>query len=574
MEKFKKQCEQLRLWLRERCIRYGYAIYKFEYALGMYTISALHRISRYLRNELRPSGGWLYHFVYRRNIDTLEAVWKKIKGVRNIVRQEFSVPRTPFKQNPFSCIRDWFGCLCRVGKRYPAVVGRISRVLAPVAAVLFLVLTIQYWTSATFGILVEYDGTDIGTIADETTYREAAQLARDRVHGENGEFTISDTPKMQVTLTRAATMMDTSSMCNAILRTKGDAIAEGCGLYVDGNFVGSMPTRTALEEVLSDIKSTYLSGAENERAEFIQNVQLTDGLFLSQSVLTSDKMKEKLTAQAVVKKEYTVQEGDVLGTIARKLDMTLSTLRAMNPSVENDIIFPGQNLTVQRPQPFLRVKVVRTIQYTEQIDYDIEKEYDDTQLVTYEKVKVKGEEGSQDVTAEVTYIDGVEQGRSILSIDITKQPVTKVVIVGTKKVYANGNEVTVGDGVSTGSMMWPVPICHNMSRGWKSGHYAIDICNGPISVKNQPFVAADGGTVIFAGWNTGGYGYLVQIQHANGLQTYYAHCSSLNVVTGQKVTRGQVLGRIGNTGYSFGYHLHFEVRKNGRRVNPLNYVSP
>ena len=96
---------------------------------------------------------------------------------------------------------------------------------------------------------MEYDGTDIGTIADETTYREAAQLARDRVHGENGEFTISDTPKMQVTLTRAATMMDTSSMCNAILRTKGDAIAEGCGLYVDGNFVGSMPTRTALEEV-------------------------------------------------------------------------------------------------------------------------------------------------------------------------------------------------------------------------------------------------------------------------------------------------------------------------------------
>ncbi len=560
--------------LRTRCIQCGYAIYKFEYALGLYTISALRRISRYLHRELQPMGGWLYHFAYRRNIDTLEALWGKIKGVRNIVGQEFSVPRTPFKQNPFLSIRDWFRCVRSVSRRYPAVVGRVSRALAPIAAALFLILTIQYWTSATFGIQVEYDGADIGTIADETTYREAAQLARDRVYSENGEFTISDTPKMQVTLTRAAAMMDTTSMCDAILRTKGDAIAEGCGLYIDGNFIGSMPSRAELEDVLGAIKATYLSGAENERAEFIQNVQLTDGLFLSESVLTADKMKEKLTAQAVVKKEYIVQEGDVLGTIARKLDMTLATLRAMNPSLKNDTIYPGQNLVVQRPQPFLRVKVVRTIQYTEKIDYDIKKEYDDTQLVTYEKVKVKGEEGSQDVTAEVTYIDGLEQGRTILSIDITKQPVTKVVVVGTKKVYATGGEVTVGDGVSTGSMLWPVPICHNMSRGWRSGHYAIDICNGPVSVKNQPFVAADGGTVIFAGWNTGGYGYLVQIQHANGLQTYYAHCSSLNVVTGQKVTRGQVLGRIGNTGYSFGYHLHFEVRKNGRRVNPLNYVKP
>ncbi len=560
--------------LRERCIQCGYAIYKFEYALGLYTISALRRISRYLYRELRPMGGWLYHFAYRRNIDTLEALWEKIKGVRNIVGQEFSVPRTPFKQNPFFSIRDWFRCVRGVSRRYPAVVGRVSRALAPIAAALFLILTIQYWTSATFGIQVEYDGADIGTIADETTYREAAQLARDRVHSESGEFTISDTPKMQVTLTRAAAMMDTTSMCDAILRTKGDAIAEGCGLYIDGTFVGSMPTRTELESVLNAIKTTYLTGAENERAEFIQNVQLTDGLFLSESVLTADKMTEKLTAQAVVQKEYVVQEGDVMGTIARKLDMTLSTLRAMNPSVKNDTIYAGQSLVVQRPQPFLRVKVVRTIQYTEKIDYDIKKEYDDTQLVTYEKVKVKGEEGSQDVTAEVTYIDGLEQSRTILSIDITKQPVTKVVVVGTKKVYATGGEVTVGDGVSTGSMLWPVPICHNMSRGWKSGHYAIDICNGPVSVKNQPFVAADGGTVIFAGWNSGGYGYLVQIQHANGLQTYYAHCSSLNVVTGQKVTRGQVLGRIGNTGYSFGYHLHFEVRKNGKRVNPLNYVSP
>lgn len=574
MAKQSNQTGDLKQRVRDAFIRCGYAIYKFEYALGMYTMTALHRGVRRLRRELKPSSGFLYHFVYRRNADALHSLLLKIKGVGAVFKQEFSAQRTPFAKNPFLSVRDWLRCLGGVSKRYPAVMGRVARALTPIAALLFLVLTIQYWTGATFGIQVEYEGTDIGTIADETTYREAAQLARDRVYSEDGSFQISDTPTMQVTLVRAAAMMDTTSMCDAILRTKGDAISAGCGLYVDGKFIGSMTSREDMEAVLNGIKATYLTGEKNERAEFIQDVQLTDGLFLSQSVLSADALKDTLTAQAVVKKEYTVQEGDVMGTIARDLDMTLASLRAMNPSVKNDVIYAGQKLTVQRPQPFLRVKVVRTIQYTEKIDYDIEKEYDDTKLVTYEKVKVKGEEGSQDITAEVTYIDGVEQSRTILSIDVTKQPVTKVVIVGTKKVYASGGSVTVGDGVTTGSMLWPVPICHNMSRGFRSGHGALDICNGPISVRNQPFIAADGGTVVFAGWNSGGYGYLVQIQHAGGLQTYYAHCSSLNVVTGQKVTRGQVLGRIGNTGYSFGYHLHFEVRKNGRRVDPLLYVTP
>ncbi len=570
--------EKLQVWLqntRAALIRFGHAVYLFEYALGMYTLTALHRGFRYLRKELRPMFGWLEHFVFQKVIAYLITLFKKFVGVRHIVKQEFSRERTPFKTAPFRAVGDWFSCIVGVSRRYPAVLGRVLRVLCPLAACGLLIFTIQYWSSATFGIQVEYEGVDVGTITDETTYRNAADMARARVYSEDGEFTISDTPRMRVTLTRANAMLDTTALCDAILRTKGDAISEGSGLYIDGNFIGSMTSRAEMDKVLNDIKGGYLQGVKNERAEFIQNVEVSDGLFLSESVMTAEQLKAKLTAQAVVKKEYTIQPGDTLSTIARDLDMTTTQLRNMNPSVKNDTIYAGDKITVQRPQPFLRVKVVRTIQYTEKIDYSIEKEYDDSKLVTYEKVKVKGEEGSQNVTAEVTFIDGVEESRTILSIDVTKQPVSQVVIVGTKKVYnSDGGSVTVGDGISTGNMLWPVPICHNMSRGWRSGHYALDICNGPVSVKNQPFVAADGGTVISAGWNTGGYGYLVQIQHANGLQTWYAHCNSLYVVTGQKVTRGQVLGRIGSTGWSTGYHLHFEVRKNGRRVNPLNYVSP
>jgi len=92
-------------------------------------------------------------------------------------------------------------------------------------------------------------------------------------------------------------------------------------------------------------------------------------------------------------------------------------------------------------------------------------------------------------------------------------------------------------------------------------------------VLGKPAVAADGGKVIHAGWYYD-YGYTVKIQHANGLVTLYAHLQTVKVVKGQQVSRGQTIGLIGSTGRSTGPHLHFEVIKNGVRVNPLNYVKP
>lgn len=572
-----KQPGKFRLVLRDvfSTLRYvWYVIYKFEYAFGMYTLTALHRGFRYLKRELQPMFGWLHHFVFQRISTYLKSVFTRVKGVKTVFKEEFDAPRTTEKRSLLRTVKDWFSSLFSALGRYPAVLGRVLRVVLPTASCLLLFATIHFWNTATFGIRVEYDGVDVGIIQDEKIYREAAELARDRVYSEDGSFTISDTPVMNVTISHQDAMLDTTAMCNNILSTHGDAISEGCGLYVNKKFIGSMRSREELEDVLNDIKKAYLTGAKNERAEFIQKVELTDGLFLSDSVMTKKQMKKILTAEAVVKKEYTVKANDVMGTIARDLDMTLSKLRSLNPQVKNDIIYEGQKLVVQSPQPFLRVKVVRTVRYYETIDYSIEKEYDNTKYVTWEYVKVRGVEGKQKVTAEVTYVDGLEQSRTILTIKVTKQPVAKVVIVGTKPVYANGNQITQGDGKTTGSMTWPVPSCHNMSRGWQVGHYALDITNGPTPIYGAAIVAADGGTVIFSGWNTGGYGYLVQIQHANGLQTMYAHCSALNVVTGQKVTRGQVIARVGSSGWSTGPHLHFEVRQNGIRINPLNFVRP
>lgn len=123
---------------------------------------------------------------------------------------------------------------------------------------------------------------------------------------------------------------------------------------------------------------------------------------------------------------------------------------------------------------------------------------------------------------------------------------------------------------ATGSAFaWPAAgrITSAFGPRWGAFHAGLDLgVNTGTSVK-----AASGGTVTFSG-NGGGYGLLVKISHANGYETRYAHNSKLLVKAGDKVTTGQVIALSGNTGNSTGPHLHFEVRKAGVALNPVNYL--
>jgi murein DD-endopeptidase MepM/ murein hydrolase activator NlpD len=136
-----------------------------------------------------------------------------------------------------------------------------------------------------------------------------------------------------------------------------------------------------------------------------------------------------------------------------------------------------------------------------------------------------------------------------------------------------GDAGTVTKG--SGQMAWPLnarlssPFGYRIHPIFKTRkmHTGIDLA----APSGTPIRAADGGTIVFAGWR-GGYGKTVIVQHGNGLATLYAHLSSIKVGSGQSVGKGDVVGLVGSTGYSTGPHLHFEVRKNGSPVNPLSYL--
>jgi murein DD-endopeptidase MepM/ murein hydrolase activator NlpD len=111
------------------------------------------------------------------------------------------------------------------------------------------------------------------------------------------------------------------------------------------------------------------------------------------------------------------------------------------------------------------------------------------------------------------------------------------------------------------------PITSGFGPRWGRMHQGIDI-GAPTGT---PIHAADGGTVVTAGW-LGGYGNAVIIDHGGGRATLYGHQSRLGVGVGQSVGRSAVIGYVGSTGNSTGPHLHFEVRINGVPHNPLNYL--
>ena len=170
-------------------------------------------------------------------------------------------------------------------------------------------------------------------------------------------------------------------------------------------------------------------------------------------------------------------------------------------------------------------------------------------------------------------------GESSVSIDVAQPKTRTFKSVATASPYVN-NSGPDGDinspeeqypgksGETTLGFIWPAEgtLTSKFGRRWGRMHKGIDIA-GPIGT---PINAAADGTVVVAGWQSGGYGNLVEIRHGDGTTTRYGHNSQLSVSVGQTVRQGQQVARMGSTGHSTGSHLHFEIRPSGgSAVNPI-----
>ncbi|MEG2054469.1 MAG: M23 family metallopeptidase, partial [Oscillospiraceae bacterium] len=352
----------------------------------------------------------------------------------------------------------------------------------------------------------------------------------------------------------------------SILRTSGKDIVQATGFYVDGQFYGATTDRLQLEQDIESFKAPYMDGDADSTVEFVQNVELIDGVYIADSVVEYSDISKLLYSTKQGEVNYTVKNGDTLSGIASENGITQNELIALNPQLaESKAMFhPGDIFVMSKAQAFLQVKVVKRIVEQVEIPYASTQSQSGDLGFGKRKVTVEGVKGLKDVTSDLTYIDGVMVDKTLVQEVVISEPVTEEVVIGT---YIAPGVVAVP---GTGQMMWPVPGYKYVSRGF-AGHFpahnGLDICAG----YGTPIYASDNGVVTKAAYTGVGYGVHVIINHGNGLVSLYAHCSSLAVTTGQTVTKGQIIGYIGSTGWSTGNHCHYEISNGSTRFNPMNY---
>lgn len=424
-----------------------------------------------------------------------------------------------------------------------------------------------FFSFYTLGTTVEYNGNVVDTVASASQARKAAaklESVTTETLGKSYEIA-KDAIHYSTAFVRRSDVTDTTTFEQDLAEELGQ-VTYGYSLYIDDELVGSTQYAGALDELLEQIKQMYVS-ADTLTVDFVENVRIAEGYVPTESVMNLGTIAELLNSTKAGEVTYTVVKGDTWGQIANNNGMTAAELEALNPGYDINRIHIGDALTLSNAVPYLTVKVTERQNYIEDINYDVNYVNDSSMYQGDERVISKGTYGSADIVADVTYVNGEEQERTVISSVTLTDPVAETRARGTK---------VRPTWYPTGSFRWPCSgritsyfgYRNTGIRGATTNHKGIDIA----CARGTPIYAADGGRVIFSGYK-GAMGYVVIIDHNNGYVTYYEHNGSLLVSAGQTVYKGQQIAKAGRSGVASGVHCHFGIQRNGSYVNPLNYLS-
>lgn len=227
-------------------------------------------------------------------------------------------------------------------------------------------------------------------------------------------------------------------------------------------------------------------------------------------------------------RKHKVADGETLSQIAEIYQIDVDTIYGANQDI-SDVIHPGDELAI-----LPRKGIIHTAQAGDTV-WSLSNEY-----------KVNADD--------------------IIAVN---QLYNGFIVVGQQLFIPGGRLTRSAAGPSRAGVLrflWPAAgeISSGFGYRWGRMHAGIDVA----ADTGTPVVAAKAGYIVYAGW-WGGYGYTVMIEHGQGYSTLYAHLSDYVAAKGDYVAAGKLIGYVGNTGYSTGPHLHFEIRHHGEPINPF-----
>lgn len=432
----------------------------------------------------------------------------------------------------------------------------IASVFAALILVVFAFILAEFFSA---GYDAYINGVYVATVSEKADLQEAVTQLNQKITETTGtagdiptaaDYVFKFVPKENLT--------ENEEIRHNLLAFS-DRLQDAYVIRVDSTPITTVASLDDANATLDTVKEQYKNGQEDISVEILNDIQVDADIVSVASVASVDTAAQSLSAQKDVEVDYIVQADDSLWSLAQENDISISDIREMNPGLD-ELIIDGDVLRLTQKQPILDVKTTQNATYEETVTPPVNEIKDDSLYEGTVQVVEAGTDGTKVVNAQITKINGQEVDRLVLSESIVAEPTPSSVRIGTRPIP---------EGIGSGEFVRPYQgtVTSRFGSRWGSVHKGIDI-GGHVG---DAVYSSDEGTVTFAGWNDGGYGYLIILDHGNGYQTYYAHLNEVLVREGDIVEKGYEIGKLGNTGRSTGPHLHFEVRKNGEPQNPESY---
>ncbi len=367
-------------------------------------------------------------------------------------------------------------------------------------ATVSLILSL-FFAGATLAYRVNYNGHTIATVLNPANYDNATLMVARSVHMSQGEIRqITEKPVFTSAFVFNDEIDSDEDVANAIIENT-DNIVSGTAITVNGNIIA----RTEKVDVTALLESARVrfDFDGNCMSDFVDDVATVDGFYLANEIVSEEEIVSIINSLSV----------ETVYTVSTDTETSYKTTTIKNSSMErgtSSVITQGQKGLIRKSET-------------------------------------------------VTYVNGSEITRTVNSQEVVREPIDRVVEIGTAKRVISGAKTVSGLNFPLPSGVWQVSAYYGDGRN----HQAIDL-RAP---SGTSIYAVSSGTVVSAGWD-GNYGKSIVIDHGNGIKTRYAHEKDIFVSVGDTVSAGEVIGTVGKTGNATGNHLHFEIIINGTRIDP------
>ena len=459
-----------------------------------------------------------------------------------------------------------------------SMVSAVMTYFSPVLAAVLLLNVVAYATGSNYCVQISFDGETVAYVENEAVYNDAQAELRSRIsYAGSTDKTVEFKPEFNVVNNFGHTLTEKDELANILMAYASEELTDAYGVYAGNDFIGAVFDKTEIEKYVKDYFNKQKTEYGNADISFNNEIYYIDGIYLSTSVKTADKIKDLLLKGHTVTVNYVAENVDTVNSVAEKFGISIDEFNSLNPDITDEAL--SGEVTLKVSEPYLSVVIKKTETVNEEIPFETITTEDATMSANQGSVvTVKGQKGLKEVTYNITERNGIVISRTVVSEKKISEPVNEQVTKGTLIEAQAAVSTPSSDAsnstqtASQGKYLWPV----GGSGGYIScpfsgayGHTGIDIA----ATLGTPVYSATDGVVVKAQSGSTGYGNLIVIQNNDGYLTYYAHLSYIGVTVGQAVSQGEFIGEVGSTGNSTGPHLHFEVRSGSTYLGPLNFLG-